>query len=110
MIAAIDRVADAFLAVDADDGRVVDANPAAGALLGVARDALLGVEATSFMPSNGRGVWWTELDAMTEESEPRRFRGQLQDAQGTPISVECSVTHFATRGRTLALILARPSA
>jgi PAS domain S-box-containing protein len=110
VIAAIDRVADAFLAVDADDGRVVDANPAAGALLGVARDALLGVEATFFVPSNRRGAWWTELDAMTEESEPRRFRGQLQDAQGTPISVECSVTHFATRGRTLALILARPSA
>jgi PAS domain S-box-containing protein len=110
VIAAIDRVADAFLAVDADDGRVVDANPAAGALLGVARDALLGVDATSLVPSHRRGAWWTELDAITEESEPRRFRGQLQDAQGTPITVECSVTHFATRGRTLALILARPSA
>jgi len=110
VIAAIDRVADAFLAVDADDGRVVDANPAAGALLGVARDTLLGVEATSFVPSDDRSAWWTELDAMTEDSEPRRFRGQLQDAQGRPIAVECSVTRFATRGRTLALILARPSA
>ena len=110
VISAIDRVADAFLAVDADDGRVVDANPAAGALLGVARDALLGVEATSFVPSDGHSAWWTELDAMTEDSEPRRFRGQLQDAQGTPIRVECSVTRFATRGRTLALIVARPSA
>lgn len=110
VIAAIDRVADAFLAVDADDGRVVDANPAAGALLGVARDALFGVEAMSFVPSEDHSAWWTELDAITEESEPRRFRGQLRDAQGKPISVECSVTRFATRGRTLALILARPSA
>lgn len=110
VIAAIDRVADAFLAVDADDGRVVDANPCAGALLGVARDALLGVELTSFVPDDERGAWWTELDAMTEDSEPRRFRGQLQDAQGKPIGIECSVTRFATRGRTLALILARPSA
>jgi PAS domain S-box-containing protein len=110
VVAAIDRVADAFLAIDADDGRVVDANPAAGALLGVARDALLGVEATSFVPDDDHAAWWTELDAMTEESEPRRFRGQLQDAQGKPIGVECSVTRFATRGRTLALILARPSA
>ena len=110
VIAAMDRVADAFLAVDADDGRVVDANPAAGALLGVERDALLGVEATSFVPSHVHSAWWTEIDAMTEASEPRRFRGQLQDARGTPIAVECSVTRFAPRGRTLALVLARPSA
>ena len=110
VIAAMDRVADAFLAVDADDGRVVDANPAAGALLGVERDALLGVEATSFVPSHVHSAWWTEIDAMTEASEPRRFRGQLQDVHGTSIAVECSVTRFAPRGRTLALILARPSA
>src|SRR5262249_9754101 len=38
--AAIDRVADGFLALDANSGQIVDANPAAGALLGVARDAL----------------------------------------------------------------------
>jgi PAS domain-containing protein len=48
--AAIDRVADSFLAIDAHTGRIVDANPAAGALLGVARDALLDVEAMSFVP------------------------------------------------------------
>ena len=57
VIAAIDRVADAFLAVDADDGRVVDANPAAGALLGVARDTLLGVEAMSFVPDDDRTLF-----------------------------------------------------
>ncbi len=109
VVAAIDRVADAFLAVDADTGRVVDANPAAGALLGVARDALLGVDALSFVPSDARGGWWTEFDAMTEGSEPRRFAGRFQDAQGRSVPVECTVTRFATRDRTLALILARPS-
>jgi PAS domain S-box-containing protein len=106
--AAIDRVADAFLALDTENARVVDANPAAGALLGVARDALLGVDAMGFVPSQVRDRWWVELDAMTEDSEPRRFRGELQDAQGTPIPVECTVTRFATRERTLALIVARP--
>jgi PAS domain S-box-containing protein len=108
VMAAIDRVADAFLAVDAENARVVDANPAAGALLGVARDALLGLDAMGFVPSPVRDSWWIELDAMTEDSEPRRFRGELQDAQGTPIAVECSVTRFSTRERTLALIVARP--
>jgi len=105
--AAIDRVADAFLAVEADTGRVVDANPAAGALLGVARDALLGVEATAFVSEECRNGFLTELDAVAEGSEPRRFRGSLRDAQGGAISVECSVTAFSTRERTLALILAR---
>lgn len=109
VVAAIDRIADAFLAVDADTGKVVDANPAAGALLGVARDALVGVDALSFVPHEARGGWWTEFDAMTEGSEPRRFDGRFQDAQGKAVPVECTVTRFATRDRTLALILARPA-
>src|SRR5262245_8294841 len=83
--AAIDRVADAFLAVDAQSGRVVDANPAAGALLGVARDALLGVEATAFVADTSRSDFLGELDAVAEGSEPRRFRGALRDAQGGEI-------------------------
>jgi PAS domain S-box-containing protein len=108
VVAAIDRVSDAFLALDANDANVVDANPAAGALLGVARDALLGVDAMSYVPAPMRESWWTELDAVSEAAEPRRFRGQLQDAQGGRIDVECSVTRFKTRERTLALIVARP--
>jgi PAS domain-containing protein len=106
--AAIDRVADAFLAVDADSGRIVDANPAAGALLGVARDALLDLEAMSFVPQGAQHVWWTHLDAVTEGAEPQRFSANLQDAAGLAVSVECTITRFATRSRTLALILARP--
>ena len=110
VISAIDRVADAFLALDADNARVVDANPAAGALLGVARDALLGLDAMAFVPGPVRDHWWIELDAVTEDAEPRRFVGQLQDSQGSAIDVECSVTRFSTRERTLALIVARPTA
>ncbi|HEY5656914.1 MAG TPA: PAS domain-containing protein [Myxococcota bacterium] len=108
VMAAIDRVADGFLAVDADTGRIVDANPAAGSLLGLARDALLGVDALSFVPELQRDGWWTELDAMTEGAEPRRFTSSLCDASGREIPVHCSVTRFATRTRTLALVLARP--
>ena len=108
VMAAIDRVADGFLAVDAETGRIVDANPAAGSLLGLARDALIGVDALSFVPELQREGWWTELDAMSEGAEPRRFASSLRDARGREIPVQCSVTCFATRNRTLALVLARP--
>jgi PAS domain S-box-containing protein len=108
VMAAIDRVADSFLAVDADTGQIVDANPAAGSLLGLARDALLGVDAMSFVPEERRATWWTEFDAMSEGAEPRRFASQLCDASGREIPVDCSMTRFATRSRTLALVIARP--
>ncbi len=107
--AAIDRVADSFLAIDAHSGRIVDANPAAGALLGVARDALLDVEAMSFIPRPAHSMWWTHLDAVTEGAEPRRFSGTLLDRSGNAIAVECSITRFSTRDRTLALVVARPT-
>jgi PAS domain S-box-containing protein len=106
--AAIDRVADAFLAVDVDTGRIADANPAAGALLGVARDGLLEREAEAFVVPARRGAWSTHIDAMSEGAEPRRFRTELQVAGGSRVEVEASVTRFATRKRTLALVVARP--
>lgn len=109
VMAAIDRVADAFIALDANDGRIVDANPAAGALLGVARDALLGVDGMSFVPEPQHGSWWTALDAMAEGAEPRRFHTSLRDKAGTEIPVHCSATRFATRDKLLALVVARPS-
>jgi len=109
VMAAIDRVSDAFLALDADDARIVDANPAAGSLLGVARDALLGVDALSFVPDAQRDGWQVELDAVSEGAEPRRFATRVRDAKGRELPVECSVTRFATRDRTLALVLARPA-
>jgi PAS domain S-box-containing protein len=109
VMAAIDRVADAFLALDAEDARIVDANPAAGSLLGVARDALLGVDALSFVPDAARDGWWVELDAVSEGAEPRRFATRVRDATGRELPVDCSVTRFATRERTLALVVARPA-
>jgi PAS domain S-box-containing protein len=108
VMAAIDRVADAFLALDAEEGLVVDANPAAGSLLGVPRDTLLGLDVLRFVPESLREAWWTELDAMTEGAEPRRFRSRLREVSGREIPVECTVTRFTSRGRPLALVLARP--
>lgn len=108
--AAIDRVADAFLAVDADTAMIADANPAAGALLGAPREALLGSDAMGFVPEPARALWRAQLDAMLEGGEPRRFRTPLVDSHGRALRVDATVTRYATRARTLALVVARPEA
>jgi PAS domain S-box-containing protein len=108
--AAIDRVADAFLALDADTATIADANPAAGALLGASRETLLGSDAMRFVPESARALWWAQLDAMLEGGEPRRFRAPLVDSHGRALRVDASITRYATRARTLALVVARPEA
>jgi PAS domain S-box-containing protein len=105
--AAIDRVTDVFLAIDTETGRIADANPAAGALLGTTRDQLLGASALDFVPEPARDLWWSQLDALAEGGEPRRFASALVDGTGRSVGIEASATRFATRQRTLALIVAR---
>jgi PAS domain S-box-containing protein len=107
--AAIDRIADAFLAIDLDTGRIADANPAAGALLGTTRNALLELDVTRFLSEPAREAWWTQLDAVSEGAEPRRFVSSLVDCAGEAMEVDVSVTRFAKRKRTLALVVVRPA-
>lgn len=107
--AAIDRISEAFLAVDVDTGRIADANPAAGALLGTTRDALLGTEINKFLSEPTRNAWWTQLDAVAEGAEPRHFVSDLVDCAGEVMGVDVSVTRLATRKHTLALLVARPA-
>jgi PAS domain-containing protein len=106
--AAIDRVVDGFLAIDVHEAQIVDANPAAGVLLGVERDALLGVDLMSFVPQQDQPSWWTRLDGVAEGADSARFPAALSDVNGLPMRLEISATRFATRGRTLALLVLRP--
>ncbi len=108
--AAIDRVADAFLAVDVDNGTIVDANPAACTLLGMRRDALVGGDARRFLDAEEHGRWQTHLEALAESPEPRRFQLRLGPGLGATIPVELSATRYTQRARTLALVVARPIA
>ena len=107
VVAAIDRVADAYVALDIDARRIVDANPAAGALLATSRDALLGAEFARFLPEDVPESWWAELDALAEGADARRFDATLRDAGGSPVAVEASLTRYAKRGQLLALLLLR---
>jgi len=107
--AAIDRVADLYFAVDTDSGEILDANPAAGAALGVARDALIGIEFTAFVPVDNQGPWWTALDAVAEGQDSHVFMASMQDREGQSLRLEISATRYLRTQRTLALILARPA-
>lgn len=108
VMAAIDRIADAFLAIDPDSGRIVDANPAAGALLGVQRDTLLGSNVAAFLSGPDAEEWAAQIDAVAEGGEPVRFQASLRDGAGLRIPLDVQVTRHATRQRTLALVVARP--
>jgi PAS domain-containing protein len=105
---AIDRIADAFLAVDLESLAIADANPAAAALLRVDREALLGGELAKFLSADGREAWLAALEPLLESATPCRFRAAFVDARGDAIAVEVHATRFATRERVLALVVARP--
>jgi len=107
VVGAIDRIADAFLAVDLETGSVVDANPAAAVLLGLPRHELVGARADAFVRGDARGTWRDELAELVESDEPRRFRAVLVDRREHPVSVEVHATRFASRERVLALAVAR---
>lgn len=108
VIAAIDRISDAFLAVDVSTGRIVDANPAAGALLGVQRDALLEIDAISFVPKSAHGSWEDALEGVAESESEQELQSLMKDIHGETIPVDTRITGFSTRRRTLALVIARP--
>ncbi len=107
--AAIDRIADAFLAIDVDARRIVDANPAAGALLAITRDGLIGAELAGFLAPGEDEVWWSQLDGLAESGDARRFAAALCDSRGARLAVEASLTRYASGGRLLALALLRPA-
>ncbi|MDE0884780.1 MAG: PAS domain-containing protein [Myxococcota bacterium] len=104
---AIDRIADAFLAIDVSDATIVDANPAAGALLGVERDSLFGLDLMGFVPSSQREAWWGQLDALAESEHDIAFEAWLNNAGGDTHPLAARARVFQTRSRTLALLTLR---
>jgi PAS domain-containing protein len=105
--AAIDRLADLYFALDVDSGEILDANPAAGSALGVARDALIGIEFNAFVPTDVQGPWWTALDTIAEGQENTVFVASMQDREGRQFRLEASATRYLRSNRTLALVIAR---
>ena len=105
---AIDRIADPFLAIDVGTATLVDANPAAGGLLGVERDSLFGLDLMGFVPEVHHADWWSQLDAVAESNERVAFGAHLKTVTGEKIRARASATAFNSRGRTVALIVLWP--
>ena len=78
-------------------------------MLELARDELVGAPAVDHFPDSARELWWTQLEALSEGDGGSRFETQLVARSGRRVGVEARVTRFATRTKTLALVLARPS-
>ena len=108
VIAAIDRIADAFFAIDLRERTIIDLNPAAGALCGTPRDALLQTPAEQIVAPHALVEWWEELDCLDEIDEARRFHTQLRNCAGVVLPVEVIATRFARREGSIALVVARP--
>ena len=105
---AIDRIADAFLAIDLESLAIADANPAAVALLRLPRETLVGGEMVKFLAPDARDAWVAALEPLLESAAPRRFCATLVDARGDQVAVEIHATRLETRERVLALVVARP--
>lgn len=105
---AIDRIADAFLAIDIESVAIADANPAAAALLRTPREALIGDTLARFLAAGDRDDWRAAIEPLLESATPRRFHATLVDARGDAVEVEAHATRLQARDRVLALVVARP--
>jgi PAS domain S-box-containing protein len=104
---AIDRIADVFLAADVDSGAIVDANPAACALLGLSRPELLASNLARLVAPADVPYAELLLEAAAEARDPQRAQLSLLAGDGSPIRVDVRTTRLTTRGRILALLLGR---
>lgn len=105
---AIDRIADAFLAIDLEGLAIADANPSAAALLRTPRETLIADTLARFLAESDRDAWVAALEPLLESATPRRFEATLVDARGDGVRVEVHATRLQSRDRVLALVVARP--
>jgi PAS domain S-box-containing protein len=85
---------EALVVTDAD-GVVRDANPAAGALLGVSARGLRGKPLAVYVPLEERGAFRTRLLHLKDETLPARFEQRMAPRLAVPVIVEISVARFA---------------
>jgi PAS domain S-box-containing protein/putative nucleotidyltransferase with HDIG domain len=94
---------DAELAVDDRTGIVVDANPAAVALMGYSREELIGMHITMLHPESERVQVQAEFKQSTHQASPHPgFHIQRKDGSSIPVAIWSSDL-LELDGRTLAI-------
>jgi PAS domain S-box-containing protein len=105
--AAIDRIGDAYLALDLESGRLADLNPAAEVLLGAPAVTVIERPFVDLIEPEARpafGELEARLDA-DEDTGPVALA--LQRHEGKAVPVEVSVANHTISGRRLAIFIAR---
>jgi PAS domain S-box-containing protein len=107
--AAIDRIDDAYIALNLEDGRIFDVNPATEALLGAETNALLDHEFCDWIAPADRGQYQS-LEARLDagESAPPTLLS-FRRRSGEPVAAEVSVAAHTISGRRLAIFVVRPA-
>jgi PAS domain S-box-containing protein len=104
---AIDRIGDAYLALNLDTGRIFDVNPAAENLFGASADALLERAISEFVHPDDRRVF-DDLEARLdagEEAGPLGFA--FARPGGERVAVELTAAVHTISGKRLAILVAR---
>ena len=105
--AAIDRISDAYLALNLDTGLIFDVNPAAEALLGTRAENLLEHPFAAIVAAQDR-IRFRELEARLDAGEDAGpIEVVLERPNGDFVRVELMVLHHAIGAKRLAIFTAR---
>lgn len=105
--AAIDRISDAYVAVNLDTGQILDVNPAAESLLGTDAEKLLDRPFGSLIAPSHR-LFFTDLESRLDAGEDGGlFEVALARPDGASVAVELGVAQHTISGHRLAIFTAR---
>ena len=99
-----ESLTDAAFLIDAMNGRILDGNPQAEVLLGLARTKVLGANLADFFPMEESGV---PLRRILDLNQPggSKTESLVTRNDGANIPVECSARPIILHGRQLILVL-----
>lgn len=105
--AAIDRIADSFVAVCLDTGTIYDVNPAAETLLGIDAEKLLKRPFIDLLPASARADFQS-LEARLDAGEDSSVESMVFNrGDGGTVRAEVSVANHTIGSKRLAIFIAR---
>jgi PAS domain S-box-containing protein len=103
----IDHSNDAFIAIDTETGRFVDANATACTRLGYRRDEILELKISDISPQLKKGQDWQQQKKLLLSKQKSLFETVYQTRAGERLPVEISINHSSNNESSLFLVVAR---